>query len=197
MSSRFVTTAKDEYYKDTTVVLLCAGDFIKKTINTQLGELKLAFGENVDLVVVLGIRIEEMVAALTHRVRIVENVAYPTTSVAKSALMGIRASLSENICMVYGNAEFSHRWIPPQRTGSYMITARYKPKTIGIVTEGDLIKSLAYDLIDFPSWSELIFLTKDDVNRFKKFYTNAAVMHEIINHMIIDGSIIHNVFRGE
>lgn len=152
-------------------------------IYSQLRSLKKVFGENVDIVVVSGYKTAELEIELKRKVRIVTNELFEQTDMAHSIYLGIKATTSQAIYVIDGSLVFDDKVFRP-KLESHVYTD--DSGEVGLIIENNKIVSVSYGL-DGIRLGKIMYLCKNDVTRFIKFYSSKLLFSEVLNLMIDDG----------
>jgi choline kinase len=148
---------------------------------------------NSDIIVVAGFESEKIIRKMPHFVRVVENQNYQETNVVESIRIGINASATDNILLVYGDLVFnvySIRDIANERSCVVVDSkSRFKDDEIGVTIVDGEVTMFAYGLEN--KWSQIAYFEGMAYKMLKTLCSdkkkNKLYPFELFNHMINNG----------
>lgn len=216
MSIRNTSAARQNFatMSDLTAVILCAGkgrrtssigskSMVKindtNLINYQITTLREKFPNIFDIIVVLGFDADRIFRVLPPDVRVVENENFETTNISRSVAMGLKASRSENIFMIYGDILFDREVFSNFTQNSCVAIdtfGRIDESKIGVTIENDRVVNLAYGL-ENGLWAQLGFFRGKEVDLLRKITYNREndplCGFEILNKVLHKGGKIEAI----
>lgn len=196
--------------KNLTVILPCAGLSRRmrkgpkslleidgeKLIVRQLRILKSLYPQ-ADFVVVVGYGADEVISYLPKNVRVVWNERYEETNIVHSLSLGLRASITENILIVYGDLVFNRKtFLPIEENSCLLLNKEGKNDCIGANIENNFVEHLVYTSKN--KWGHIAYLTGKELELFKLFIHNKdyekLFASEIINFSIERGAKFEAIY---
>ncbi len=141
-----------------------------------------------DVVVVTGYESEKLIRILPRGIRSVENENYETTTVTKSALMGVRACSYEQILLVCGDLIFNENTLDICMNESAILVdsqGSIKKDKLGLVLQEKTVTYFGYDLPN--KWGLAAYMTGSNVDLFKQICIETkqeVALFEVFNRMI-------------
>lgn len=210
MSIRNTVPARQNFstLSDLTAVILCAGKGRRTSsigsksmvrvnntnlINHQIETLKNKFPNIFDIIVVLGFDADKIFRTLPSWVRTVENENFENTNISRSIAMGLKASRSENIFMIYGDILFDDGVFNNFTQNSSMAIdtfGRIDESKIGVTVENHRVVNLAYGL-ENGLWAQLGYFRGKELDLLRKITYNRdsdpLCGYEILNKILYKG----------
>lgn len=149
-----------------------------------------------EIVVITGFEADKVYKIIPTGVRIVENEQYESTGVSKSINMGLRASLSDNVLIVYGDVWFNYKCldIVDSASSTALIDSdgQVSSEEVGITLDKKYIAHWSYGL---PiKWGKMVYLNGIELELCKKFVYDRSKSRtygfEAFNHIIENGGKI-------
>lgn len=167
----------------------------EKLILKQIKTLKKTF-PNAEFVVVLGYGADLIYPLLPSYVRTVENEFFESTNVSRSIALGLRATTTEQVLIVYGDLVFSRTSLSLPSFSSLFLLRSNPKSDIAANIEDDKIAHLSY--ISELKWSQVMFLKDLELELFRKCVynrdNNVMFGHEILNMVISLGGTFKPLF---
>lgn len=204
--SRFTSPAKKIINpQNITVIILAAGlckkykskslfnVYGKPLLLHQIDTIRERFGD-VEIICVLGHEFKTLYKLIPKRVRVIENENYRYTTSAKSAVIGLRSTISESAILIHGDMLFSKNIFHDNVYETYVlkILNNSNQQKIFILEENDCLKGMSYGIMDCNQWGQIVLLKGDDIKNFINTYDKLENinphMYEVINKMIDCGS---------
>lgn len=210
MSIRNTSAARQNFstMSDLTAIILCAGkgrrtssigskSMVKvndtNLINHQIAVLREKFPNIFDIIVVLGFDSDRIFRVLPPGVRVVENENFETTNISRSVALGLKASRSENIFMIYGDILFDAGAFNNFTQNSCVAIdtfGRIDESKIGVTVENNRVVNLAYGL-ENGLWAQLGFIRGKELDLLRKITYNREsdplCGFEILNRVLYKG----------
>lgn len=167
----------------------------EKLIIRQLKTLKKVFPYG-DFIVVLGYGADLIYPILPPWVRVVENEFFETTNVVRSISLALRASIAEQVLIVYGDLIFSRTSLLMPSSSSLFLLKGNPKSDIGANIEDNKVVHMSY--ISELKWSQIVFLKDKELQLFKKYcYHRDNRMlfgHEILNMVMTSGGSFNPIY---
>lgn len=216
MSIRNTSAARQNFSTmgDLTAVILCAGkgrrtssigskSMVKvndtNLINHQISILREKFPNIFDIVVVLGFDADKIFRTLPSGIRVVENESFENTNISRSVALGLKASRSENIFIVYGDILFDCGVFNNFTQNSCVAIdtfGRIDESKIGVTIENNRVVNLAYGL-ENGLWAQLGFFRGRELDLLRKITYNREsdplCGFEILNKVLHKGGKIEAI----
>lgn len=216
MSIRNTSAARQSLatISDLTAVILCAGKGRRTSsigsksmtkvndtylINHQIAMIREKFPNIFDIVVVLGFDADRIFRVLPPGVRVVENESFETTNISRSVAIGLKASRSENIFVVYGDILFGREAFDNFTQNSCVAIdtfGRIDESKIGVTVENNRVVNLAYGL-ENGLWAQLGFFRGREIDLLRKITYNREndplCGFEILNKVLHKGGKIEAI----
>lgn len=216
MSIRNTSAARQNFstMSDLTAVILCAGkgrrtssigskSMVKvnetNLINHQISVLREKFPNIFDIIVVLGFDADKIFRVLPPGVRVVENESFETTNISRSIALGLKASKSENIFVIYGDILFDSGAFDNFTQNSCVAIdtfGRIDGSKIGVTVENHRVVNLAYGL-ENGLWAQLGFFKGKELDLLRKITYNREsdplCGFEILNKVLHKGGKIEAI----
>jgi len=201
---------------DTSVIIPCAGLGRRMKCFGSKSLLDLGNGQNiinrqinivrkmlpfVDIIVITGPESAKVEAALPKSVRVIENCEYATTNVARSIAIGLKASVTEKVLIVYGDLVFSSNIFQylNRNTSCILIDDNnyMKDGEVGIILDehGNLSR-MAYGLPN--KWMQILWITGKEIDILKSVaYNRDYDKHfgfELLNLAVDNGAKLKGIF---
>lgn len=145
-----------------------------------------------DIVVVVGFDADKIYKTLPDCIRIVENENFDSTGVARSISLGIKATISKKVLVVYGDLVFNKEMfetLPDESCIFVDSKGRMNSSEVGIIIDGDNVVHLDYGLK--TKWCHSVLLTGKELALFKTITSQQDKRklsgHEILNLIIEKG----------
>jgi len=199
--SRFVIPAKQKLNsKNLSFVILAAGACKKfktkslfqiagKTlIEYQIAEIRAAFGNEIDVIVVLGFEFIKIYEKIPQKVRVIYNENYLENSNAFSLLLALYTCITDNCYILNGDILFDRNLfklsIPETHTFGWP-TIKDSGSKVGI-TYMENVEHFQYGLPN--KWNQIILLNKKDIDNYKIIFSkhkeSKPQLFEILNELI-------------
>jgi choline kinase len=216
MSIRNTAAARQNFatINDLTAVILCAGKGRRTSsigsksmtkvndtylINHQIAVIREKFPNIFDIVIVLGFDAERIFRVLPSGVRVVENESFETTNISRSVAIGLKASRSENIFIIYGDILFGRETFDNFTQNSCVAIdtfGRIDESKIGVTIENNRVVNLAYGL-ENGLWAQLGFFRGREIDLLRKITYNREndplCGFEILNKVLHKGGKIEAI----
>jgi len=160
-------------------------------LRKQLDTIRLSLNKP-EIITVLGFDAEKIFKTLPDGIRAVENEHYLNTGVARSILMGLRASTAKKNIIVYGDLLFNKATLKNLPNESCVIidsTNRMHRNEVGIVLDNNY--AVHFDFGLSPKWCSIVQLVGRELELFKSIALSNDKKrlsgHEILNHIIDKG----------
>lgn len=207
MSGKYVTFAKTQRPKDDrlTVIIPTASPANRnKTIGAR-SLIKLSEYDNVlsrqvnilrnvyqelDILVVVGHN-SDKICRTVPGLRYIENDRFAETSVVRSIALGLRATITDRVLIVYGDLVFNREIFNFDNSKSSIVvnSKSMKDSEVGVIVQDGLVTNLAYDLD--KKWSQIVNLCGKELGLFRQYVNKRefekCMCHEILNMVISDG----------
>ncbi len=161
-------------------------------INKQIAELKKTFGNNVDIVLILGYECDNIIASLIDRVRIVEDESFDQSDFGKSVLIGIRASVTKAVYVINGCLNFNEKLFFAQMN-SHVLVGSENEESVGLAISDNKVVGFNYGLEN--RFGDLMYLCEDDCKRYLRCYKKNLLFHEIMNDVVDEGAHIVPLYK--
>jgi choline kinase len=146
-----------------------------------------------DIIVVVGFESTKVINSLPHYVRIVENPQFEETSVVESIRLGINASATKNLLLIYGDLIFNvysiRNLISSGPCAVIDSKSRFKDEEVGVTVVDDSITMFAYGLPN--KWSQIIYFENESFDMLKDLCSdkrkNKLYPFELFNIIIENG----------
>jgi len=150
-----------------------------------------------DIIVVVGHEADKVLKTLPSYVRVVENEHFETTGAARSITLGLRATTTKRVLVVYGDLVFNKSTIEsvPVNKSSILVDNRNKTNisSIGVTLDGAHAVHFEYGLP--TKWCHIVTLVNKELELFKsiggKKERRKHMSHEIFNEIIERGGDFH------
>lgn len=145
-----------------------------------------------DVTVVVGHEAEQVLGHLPRHIRVIENERFKETSVSRSILLGLRASVNPHALVVYGDLVFSREAlsrINPRQ--SSILIGQHLTNDIGVTVDKGKVEHLDFGLETKHHWLNVFTLADRELPEFKRVASITANQKllgwEILNKVIDDG----------
>ena len=122
-----------------------------------------------DIIVVVGFESEKVIKSLPHNIRIVENKQFEETNIAESIRIGINASSTDKLLIVYGDLVFNVYSIRDLTSDGPCAVVdskdRFKEEEIGVTVVDGCITNFAYGLP--KKWSQIAYFENESFEILK------------------------------
>jgi choline kinase len=167
----------------------------EKLISRQIRILKKIFPFS-EIIVVLGYGADSIYEFIPPFVHCIENEFYESTNVSRSIALGLRASTTQKILIVYGDLVFSRTTFFLPDHSSLFLDKNGKNDSAGVNMEKQKIAHLSY--ASKIKWGHSIYLQGPEIDIFKKVCYNRENKkhygHEIINMSIDLGAQFQGIY---
>ena len=144
------------------------------------------------VIVVGGFQCDKLFNACPNEWICIENERYETTNVIRSLAMGLRASTSRNILIIYGDLVYNQQALTTMKTGVPSVLVGQQlmgHDEVGCIVNNGLINNIGYDLTD--KWGQICFLTGRELELFKQFcydrFNENKFGFEALNYVVSQG----------
>lgn len=160
-------------------------------IGRQIDLLKTIFPK-ADIIVVLGHEADRIVNNLPRKVRVIENEKFAETSVSRSILLGLRASVTPKALVVYGDLVFSKEILMAiDPAVSSLLLGTQCDDTVGVTVNDGLVEHMDYGLNSKLGWLSIFSLVGNELREFKRVASligsRRLLGFEILNKIIDEG----------
>ncbi len=146
-----------------------------------------------DIIVVVGFEAEKVVRALPAGIRAVENESYEHSGVARSILMGLRASNARRVLIVYGDLVFNRECLlgfPKNKSAIVTDTVGLiRPDDVGVNLDSGMAVHFDYGLD--TKWGQIAQLTGRELHLYKSIASHQDARRllgwEIFNRVVDRG----------
>lgn len=145
-----------------------------------------------DIVVVVGFDADKVYKTLPDSVRVVENEHFETTGVGRSISIGLKATISKKVLIVYGDLVFNKEMfesIPNESSVFVDSKGRMASNEVGVIIESNNVVHFDYGLK--TKWCHCVVLTGKELALFKTISSQSDKRklsgHEILNSIIDKG----------
>lgn len=166
-------------------------------IQRQIRILKERYGQNLEIIAVLGYKNPEIISVLKNSCNIIINERFNTTNVVYSIYLGLLASMKKSSMLLYGDLVFDYDALPEINEDSLLLTddKQMKKDEIGVLLQGTNIVNLIYDTN--TKWCQIGFLTEEYLKNLFD-YCKLAIKHkhfgyEALNYCISELKPIKSV----
>lgn len=168
----------------------------EKLILRQIRVLRSVYPQ-ADFIVVLGHGAQEIYQHLPKDVRCVENERFEETNVSHSISLALRACITENVLIVYGDLVFTRKTLLSINDSScLMLNKTGKSDCIGANLADNTVEHLVYTSKN--KWGQIVYLTGKELELFKSVIHNKdyekLFTSEIINYTIERGAKYEAVY---
>lgn len=145
-----------------------------------------------DIVVVVGFDSDKVCKILPDSVRVVENEYFETTGVGRSISIGLKATISRKVLVVYGDLVFNKEMfenIPNESCVFIDSKGRIDSNEVGVIIDSNNVVHFDYGLK--TKWCHCVLLTGKELALFKSISSQSDKRklsgHEILNAIIDKG----------
>lgn len=144
-----------------------------------------------EIIVVGGFEIEEVFEAVSRKARLIFNESFETTNVVKSIYLGLLATLTPNVIIIYGDLVFNDVAIRNLKNVDNITTVvdysnNMSGEEIGLILEGNQVVNFSY--ASELKWGQILSLPAHTVNAFRQLIKNKnfenAYLFEVLNFLI-------------
>lgn len=146
------------------------------------------------IIVVIGFQFQRFHQLKLPGVRFVFNPIYEDTNVAFSIGLGLQASITDNVMVIYGDLIFNNAavGIPYNNMGpTLFISDTMNNDEVGITFTGEAVDNMAFGLK--PKWSQILYINGKELELFRKSCYDEKhwkwLGYEIVNDVIDKGGI--------
>lgn len=159
----------------------------KKLVDYQLKIINNLFRKK-NIIFVSGFESDKIMNYLDQKVINIENDKYLTTNVTKSISIGLRASVSNSIIVIYGDLFFTKNALNfPYKNQSFVVLSKtISSNEVGCIINNGTLENIFYDLPN--KWGQIIYFTGKELILLKKIVhkkeNEKKYGYEIINEII-------------
>jgi len=168
----------------------------KRLIDYQLENINKLFNKK-NIIVISGFESDKVMNYLDKKVINIKNEKYETTNVAKSISIGLRASLSDSIIIIYGDLFFTKNAINhAYRNQSFIVLSEtISDNEVGCTINNNIVENIFYELSN--KWGQIVYFTGKELYLLKKIIHKEEYEkyygYEIINKIIDLGGIFRAI----
>jgi len=148
---------------------------------------------NPQIILVAGYQADKIMNCLPSNIIAIENESYETTNVTRSIGMGLRASITDSVIIVYGDLVFNKYAlgfaISQQSTIVLDTNNTMTENEVGCVIVNDNIEQIWYDLPN--KWAQIVYLTGKELQLAKEICWQNVNYNmfgfEMLNKIIANG----------
>lgn len=203
MNSKFTAAKPSIYSKLLTVLIPGAGSSDRLNLeepkslisiknetllNYQVRVLNDLF-QNADFIFVGGFGLDKIMKIVPKNVRVIENENYTCHNTARSIDLGLKATITDSVLIVFGDLYFTPDIFKNLHTdtSSVIFTGTpIKKSEIGIISENGLVTNMSFKLK--TQWAQIVYLTGKELKLLRKIAynhkNNKMFGFELINKVI-------------
>lgn len=159
----------------------------------QVQLVRRQFGVNVTIIVVSGFESDKIVAHSPEKIIHIENERYVDTSVVHSIGLGLKATITNRVLIIYGDLVFNHFTLTqPLENKSLLFIDTSNTMTeneAGCIITDDRIENLMYDLPN--KWAQITYVTGKELKLLTQYACNPLyekwLGFELMNLLISKG----------
>lgn len=160
-------------------------------IDNQLQIIRQVF-KNCRIILVCGFQADKLMNHTPNDIIKIENGLFESTNVVRSIGAGLRATISQNVVIIYGDLVFNAATLNTKFDESCLILDPSKsmsPEEVGCITNNDVVENLCYDLPE--KWGQIVYLKGKELSLMRQFCYNRLYGKmfgfEALNHVINTG----------
>lgn len=163
-------------------------------LQRQLNMIKEHLHCNPQIIVVTGFQSSKVMNSISNKIVCIENPDYDTNNVARSIGMGLRASTTDHVIIMYGDLVFNQYAITfPIADVSTMVIDSHNPtmtdNEVGCVVQNGYIEQMSYGLPE--KWAQIVLLTGKELELARNICWNTnnynSFGFEVLNKIIEAG----------
>jgi choline kinase len=166
-------------------------------IDNQLRIINRIF-RNYRVVLVCGFQAEKLMNSTPEEIIKVENPNFEDTNVVRSIGVGLRATVSQHVLIVYGDLVFNNNALNAKFDESCLILDQSQSMSneeVGCITNNNIVESLCYDLPQ--KWGQIVYLQGKELTLMKQYCYNRVFGKtfgfEAINEVINMGGVFKSI----
>lgn len=153
-----------------------------------------------DIIVVTGFESAKLCRLIPKGIRVVENLMYEETGSAQSVLLGIQASITENVLVVYGDLVFNEQALKVGNSkdrSSVLIDTKeqFGYDEVGATVNKTNVINFSYGLKE--KWGKVAFLNQKTISHIREFLSDdtkrKTYLFEALNFAIENNDKIYAV----
>lgn len=156
-----------KYYGPKSLTLITPDIFL---LQHQLNMIKKHMRRNPRIILVVGYQAKKIMDIIPNDIVVVENENYETTNVVRSIGMGLRASITNNVVVIYGDLVFNkyalNLNIGEQSQILIDTNNTMTDNEVGCLIQDNELQQLWYDLPN--KWAQILYLTGHELELAKQ-----------------------------